>query len=103
MNDNHLDANRRAALSRARSLANSARSPHNGRLQLQNIAAGDVVDWPDQRLFLAIVRVTQGCLYALGVSQADPSATVRDVRMGAYPLGLRLSNGWLAKVPGLRR
>jgi hypothetical protein len=103
MNDNHLDPNRLQALSRARSFANAARTPYNGRLTLQHIAVGDVVDWSDAGLFLAVTEVTQQGLRAIAVSQSDPRAAVRDIRMLAYALYLRLNNGWLSKVPRPRR
>jgi hypothetical protein len=103
VNDNLPDRSRLQALSRARGIANDARSAYNGRYQLQNIAVGDVVDWSDAGLFLAVIGVTPEALYALGVPQSDPRAAVRDIRMGSYALWLRLNNGWLMKVPGLRR
>jgi hypothetical protein len=98
-----MDDNRLQALSRALGIANLARSAYNGRYQLQNIAVGDVVDWNAAGMFLAVIGVNQQGLCAIGVSQSDPWAAVRDIRMAAYTLYLRLNNGWLRKVPGLRR
>lgn len=103
MNDNYPDRNRLQALSRARGIANEAAAALTSKYRLQGINTGDVLDWSDAGMFLAVIGVTPQCVYALGVSQSDPWATVRDIRMGAYPLFLRLQNRWLSKVPGLRR
>jgi hypothetical protein len=102
MNDNHLDNNRRQALSRARGIANEARLFGNQRYRLQGISQGDVVDWHDAGMFLAVTDVTPDGLRAQGISQDEPWRTVREIVIGAYPLHLRLNHGWLSKVPPLR-
>jgi hypothetical protein len=103
MNDNHPDRNRRQALSRARGIANDPTATLTHCIGLQGITTGDVLDWPDAGMFLAVVGISQQGLRALGVSQSDPRATVREIRMAAYALWLRLNHGWITKVPGLRR
>ena len=102
MNDIQLDDNRRQALSRARGIANQA-APRNGyRYAIRGISTGDVLDWPEQGLFLAVTMTTPRGLLAQGVLQDDPWGTLRDIRMAAYPLALRLTHGWLTKVRALR-
>lgn len=103
MNDNHLDRNRLQALSRARGIANDAGYALDRFYRLQGISTGDVLDWNDAGMFLAVIGVNQQGLCAIGVSQSDPWAAVRDIRMAAYTLYLRLNNNWLTKVPSLRR
>jgi hypothetical protein len=102
MNDNHLNRNRLKALSRARGIANDPSCVATQKFRLQGINAGDVLDWPDAGMFLAVIGINQQGLCALGVSQSDPWAAVRDIRMAAYALWLRLNHGWITKVPGLR-
>jgi hypothetical protein len=103
MNDIHLDRDRLQALSRARGIANDAGYVATYKFCLQGINAGDVLDWSDAGLFLAVTGVTQQGLCAIAVSQSDPWTTVREIRMAAYALYLRLNQGWLCKVPRLRR
>ena len=97
-----MEDNRRQALSRARGIANEQRALCSQRYRLQGISQGDVLDWRDPGLFLAVTSVTPHGLRAEAVSQAEPWGDVREIVIGAYPLHLRLSHGWLSKVPPLR-
>jgi hypothetical protein len=103
MNNHPLDRNRLQALSRARGTANDSSHLTTQEFCLLGINAGDVLDWSDAGMFLAVAGVTQKGLYALGVSQQDPWATMRDIRMAAVALYVCLNHGWTSKVPSLRR
>jgi len=96
------DHNRRLALSRARGIANQAR-PLGTAYRLYGIAQGDVLDCPERLMFFAVISVIPQGMCAKGVSQEEPSGTVRDVRMGAAIVRLRLQEGGLIKVRDLRR
>lgn len=89
---------RRQALSRARGIANQARPARVAGYRLYGIMAGDVLDWSDRGMFLAVESVTYESLYAQGVLQDDPWGAVRDIRMVAEMVHVRLQNGWLTKV-----
>jgi hypothetical protein len=102
MDDIHLDNSRRQALSRARGIANEVRLCGNQRYRLQGISQGDVLDWSDAGLFLAVTGASPAGLRTEAVSQSDPWGSVRDISMAAYALYLRLNHGWLCKVPPLR-
>ncbi len=98
-----MDDIRCQALSRARGIANEPVAAYGRRYQLQGVAAGDVLDWPDTGLFLAVISAEPAGLHTHGVSQTTPWEAVRDIRMGAYPLYLRLQTGQIVKVAVLRR
>jgi hypothetical protein len=49
-------------------------------------------------MFLAVESVTYSSLQAQGVQQGDPWGAVREIRMGAEVLHLRMESGWLSKV-----
>ena len=102
MDDRQLDTNRRQALSRARGIANTYSPWNRQRFRLQGIGQGDVLDWDDAGLFLAVTAVTQEGLRGQAISQQAPWGEVREISMAAYALHLRLSHGWLCKVPPLR-
>jgi len=96
------DHNRRQALSRARGIANQAR-PLGTAYRLYGIAQGYVLDCPERLMFFAVTSAIPQGMCAKGVSQEEPSGTVRDVRMGAAIVRLRLQEGGLIKVRDLRR
>jgi len=96
--DTPLSEKRPQALSRARGIANQARPPLGPGYRLYGISQGDVLDWSDHGMFLAVVSTTYERIMAQGVLQHDPWGEVRDIRMSAEVLHLRLENGWLSKV-----
>ena len=96
--DAPLNEKRPQALSRARGIANQARPPLGPSYRLYGINQGDVLDWSDHGMFLAVVSTTYESLVAQGVRQDDPWGEVRDICMTAEVLHLRLENGWLSKV-----
>ncbi len=93
---------RRQALSRPRGIANQAAPPLGPVYRLYGLAAGDVLDCSDRGLFLAVEQVTQDGLAARAVAQSEPWGTVREIRMAAATVQLRLQQGWMTKVGSLR-
>ncbi len=64
-----MDEQRRQALSRARGIANTYSPWQRQRYRLQGISQGDVLDWGDAGLFLAVTDVTPEGLRGQAVSQ----------------------------------
>ena len=97
------DGLRRAALSRARQIANQAKRDAEQSASLHGVAPGDVLDYVELHLFVAVTGIAPGGMHALGVRQEQPWAALKDVRMPSSLLELRLSRRWLKLVPHRHR
>ncbi len=93
---------RRLALSRARQIANDVRREATPCSPLHGITPGDVLDYPELCLFLAVTHVARDCLFALGVRQAEPWTALKELRMPADLLLFRLQRRALKPVPQRR-
>ena len=97
------DATRRAALSRARQIANAAEQDAGPAAPLHGITVGSVLDYPELRMFVAVTGITAGCIYALGVRQEQPWTALKELRMPPSLVRFRLERHWLRLVPDRRR
>ena len=97
------DQLRRLALSRARQVANQARQNAQTPASLCGLAVGDVLDYIELGLFVAVTSITPGCVHVLGVRQFAPGTALKELHMPADLVRFRLQRRWLRLVPDRRR